>query len=315
MAATPKPRDASDGEVSVNIDERAIRLLPLVRVELTKMLGVIGVDPNKLPSLGKKFERFSSASAKNISRIAESLHIDDMAAMNYFRRDTNADNVAFVFECSTIYKNYIDGKPEIGTNYGNLYRTFERQLYERLIGHLDEADARNLARSTVAIFSKVSSLQEPEQVEAATELAGTLLQLYLRDFAPSAQNEFAKATTLPSSAPEIWSERDQPDRETAFEFLQRVYGSRLGVEGDLTLTALQRLDPDLVDELKHEASGDRAEELRALLPSPRARGDAKLLKALGYIPDDPMERQKALTVLARGERPGARGPYRKRSPR
>lgn len=100
----------------------------------------------------------------------------------------------------------------------------------------------------------------------------------------------------------------------ALAFLKAAYGNRLGIEGDLSITALQRLDIDLFDALKG-LTGRKLEELKTLLPHPKARGDAKLMKHLGYIPSDPMERQKALSTIARGGKPGVRGPYRKsRSP-
>ncbi|MBY8824289.1 hypothetical protein [Sphingomonas colocasiae] len=135
-----------------------------------------------------------------------------------------------------------------------------------------------------------------------------------KDFDSASNIDPVSKTLLSSSpSPKGYYADNKEQCPDPLEFLEEAYAGRLGIDGDLTLTALARADEELADALKQLAGSDIA-RLQALLPSPKIRNDAKLMRALGYVPNDPAERQKALTTISRGGRPGSRGPYKKKAP-
>jgi hypothetical protein len=164
---------------------------------------------------------------------------------------------------------------------------------------------------------------ELRKLGAPVELAAPLLQI-VKDFeerltppisgklrphipvllARAAALAFRKVAPAPNHS--FFSDRDVSKFPTAESFLKEMYAGSLGIEGDLTMAELGRIDPPLLNALNIEFRGAaRRKKLHALLPTLKERNDLKLKWALGYIPKG-KERQAALTVMARGERPRGR---------
>ena len=159
------------------------------------------------------------------------------------------------------------------------------------------------ANRAATVANKITAIVKPLIASGKiAELGDAIVVALATVRALRPENSVASDKTLPRFA-----DRDPKAHPTAEAFLKDVYKGRLGLDGDLTITELRKFDRKLVQALESEFSGKRRSKLLVLLPTPRKRSDAKLKEALGYVPEGE-ERRKALTVLARGERPGARTP-------
>lgn len=105
---------------------------------------------------------------------------------------------------------------------------------------------------------------------------------------------------LPAEAPELWARRDLNRRETAPQFIRRVYGDWLG--HGLARKDLARLDEELYRALSVWLSRHPDDEMAKLLPSQTEQIDAlidrlsqeypiEFLRKLGYAIDSRMRRQ------------------------
>ena len=105
---------------------------------------------------------------------------------------------------------------------------------------------------------------------------------------------------LPAEAPELWARRDLNRRETAPQFIRRVYGDWL--EHGLARKDLARLDEELYRALSVWLSRHPDDEMAKLLPSQTEQIDAlidrlsqeypiEFLRKLGYAIDSRMRRQ------------------------
>jgi hypothetical protein len=191
--------------------------------------------------------------------------------------------------------NLIDLQENDELHKSRLLGDIARQLDERLREKgVSKANATQISRAVSDTFNDATAFATPAQREAAVNLAlaASLAALSIRETSKK------------------WKDRAPEEHPTAEAFLRDVYKGRLGIDGNLSITALKRVDRELADQLLVEFEG-RREELDALLPNRRMRGDAKLMRELGHIPPDERERQNALAVISRGGQPGARGPYRR----
>lgn len=162
-----------------------------------------------------------------------------------------------------------------------------------------ELEATTLADKIIAYFENPDRYPSPPADRKQVDL---LIDLLLSTNAAT----FNLVASPGSNPPKLWANRDPKEFPTAEAFLTKVYEGRLGIDGDLTLAALGRLDPPLLNALNIEFRGEeRRAELHELLPTLKKRNDAKLKRELGYVPEG-KERQSALAVMARGERPRAR---------
>ncbi len=165
---------------------------------------------------------------------------------------------------------------------------------------LSRADSSNIARAALDNFRGRAGDREVYEYFAVELAVATLaaVRKVRPDFFTAARDRSAARSDAPQ-----WVDRVPQEFPTAESFLKHHYGARLGIDGDLTLSDLGRLDPPLLNALNREFSGTkRRGELHDLLPTLKKRNDAKLLRAYGHVPQG-LERKHKLSVLARGEGP------------
>jgi hypothetical protein len=229
-------------------------------------------------------------------------------------RRGHGDELGGLFTGDLLFQSYLNASLafSIGddVDYEQLYSEITNQLIARLHANgIGEADAARIARTFVDALpptvSKAFNLADPAQSAAVVEVALAGIRI-----SREATLDFQQVTSADSLPPPLrkWQDRDPAKFPTAEDFLKEAYKGRLGIDGDLTLADLGRLDPPLLNALNLEFRGkDRRVELHKLLPTLKERNDAKLERELGYVPQG-KERQSALAVMARGERPRTRRP-------
>jgi hypothetical protein len=179
-------------------------------------------------------------------------------------------------------------------------------LLDRLINALKDELKRRGLRSDIASDKAPAIAADFLRANSNVDLRALDLGLV----AGIAGSTYSETHDLPSEAfavaarraPALWVNRDRCEFPTAESFLLGHYKTRLGIDGDLTQAELSRLDQALFAALRREYKG-RLEELHKILPTLKARNDAKLMREYGYIPQGE-DRKSKLTIMS--ARPGSR---------
>lgn len=177
-----------------------------------------------------------------------------------------------------------------------LSRDIATQLITRLQEDgLSEADSANLARRSVEdlppSISEAFNFQDPQQMSAAVEL----LRTGIRAGGATGQFNLEAQASLPTTAPEKWSERDRRKGENAIEFLNRVWGPWIKA-GVLYQDDIRRLGDDkLVRGVRSYCQKHPETKASDVLPPPRR---VALERALANANPDSVEASALRTRLA-----------------
>lgn len=174
-----------------------------------------------------------------------------------------------------------------GVAYGKLLKDLRAKLENELrVRSIGEAVTARVADALLRDRQALTVLRDPERSGPAIDFLVVALRSLPHDLA---------------EAPEIWTQRTKSKRETPAAFLRRVYGDRLGLDGDLTQAELSRIDVGLYTALRRQFKSQK-DQLSALLPTVGERRDTQFQREYGYIPKGD-DRKRKLMALSRKQRP------------
>ena len=273
----------SEGEVELRRSQaRAIIEKLFVHKYLSE-----GVSASELASLQDEISMWTDHTLSQMEQHIESPsgfnnQTDEQYLVSFLN---NYPGVAFSF--NDHFKRRLAEHSFLDVLYKGLAKSSGKQLARRLMDEGWSSDeARRVADAIASDFSRSKKRPVLDGAGAAIE------------FALSAIRVMSEARP---AAVDLWVDRDPQEFPTAESFLRRHYGHRLGIEGDLTLREVGRIDTPLLTALNREFKG-RRHELHLLLPTVKERADQKLLKKYGYVPTG-TDRKSKLTMMSLERKP------------